>query len=59
MIVYYGGHSQKGELPQDILRERANVMWSFFDNIQKPQQRFLRIVRTRLRRIQNAKKTQS
>lgn len=59
MIVYYGGHSQRGELPQDILRERANIMWSFFDNIQKPQQRFLKIVRARLRRKQNAQKNQS
>lgn len=47
MIVYYGGHSQRGEMPQDILRERANIMWSFFDNMKRPQQRFLRIVRAR------------
>ena len=48
MIIYYSGQSCSEHRPEDVLRERANVMLSFmFQDKDHPEKKFMNIYNSR------------
>lgn len=46
MIIYYSGTQGKENLPESRLEE-AHIMLTFFDNMDKPEERLLAILEDR------------
>ncbi len=49
MIIYFSGEQEVEKRPEYLLKSKACVMLTFYDNRKKPEERFLALYKKRLK----------